>query len=506
MTLKIETSPKVFSLDLLPNEKQQPDEIWKIIFSYLDFQDQTHISLVCRHWRTLVMNSSLAFGKTFAVMKMALSVPTKETCLTPTTSENIYFYGANSQYILVSRDIPHTSIDVIHKISNKVLRVELIESLSNEERKSDSLKIQYLADATWLSEDSFATVTNCSTVAWWKIAYNEEVACMAHLHIFDEAERQRSQRADLFDSFWINKMASLTQSHHLYVKGNKGEPSHADFVEVLSFDSQKHQSTLTKVCTLLQDSDHFFSFDMHDAQRLFYSMDRQYHLKCILPTPTDSSPSQTLFDIPISSIFRSGMTRTLPIAANERWAVAATYHDRSKEVAHFHVFKAQTGEKVFEFVQPFDLGGFMVKSFCITTCNWLCGDFIIMWIGQKLAIWHILTRQHLTTFDLQPLFERDHFYDPAHPRNPILHVELEDQCLHVFLHHRKQNDLHRIQFKLEQADNSKAVAYAKQNSFPGIKNYQSHLFSNLMFVASKIFQLFQAFLRLIVKIKSCLAF
>lgn len=501
------TSP---SSCLLSNNTQTPDEIWKIIFSCLDFQDQTRISLVCRRWRNLVKDSSLAFGKALAVMRMALSIPTKETWMTSTASGDISFHGANSQFILVSRDEPPISMDVIHKISRKILQIELTDALSNEEKKCDSLKVQSLQDATWIAEDSFATVTCQGTVAWWKVTANM-VACVAHLQIFDEDERQQRQSVqDPSESFWILKIAYLSQFHHLYIKG--GPSSSKDFIEILTVDSQKHDSTLTKVCTILENSNDFFSFDIHDSQRLLFNTVFQ-NLQCYQPNLTDCPPAACLFDIPLRRAVDSSVSQIIPIGANDSWVVVATYHDsynpRSTndcEVTHFQVFKTQTGEEVFEFVLPFDLAGQMSKNRRSSTCNWLCGDFIVVWIDEKLVVWHILSKQHLTTFDLQPLFAHDPFYNYSLSNNP-LHVEMKDQSLQVFLNHPDQNDLHTIQFKLEQTDNSKVFVHPKQNSFPGMEKYQiKHSSSKWMFIASKISQLFQVFLRLIVKIKSCLAF
>ncbi len=117
---------------------------------------------------------------------------------------------------------------------------------------------------------------------------------------------------------------------------------------------------------------------------------------------------------------------------NDRWFVAIKSHKISeipgavitREEVTFQVFDVLTGQEVFVFEQTY------------TQCYkfsripfWLNGNFVVVFVGKELRIFHIPTRSHLTTINVSEIFLAPQLTLCNHC--PIHSVEIDQKILRI---------------------------------------------------------------------------
>lgn len=390
-----------------------PFELLINFCEYLPLREQAQFSLVCRRWGEAVTDSSLMFGLILAVFKRAVATPT--ITIISNSPQQAHPSSFSMGNILIP-DLQNPSKLSVINSRGSLCTIDLQETLDEDEKTIEALKIQHLRNSILLSSDTFLTATKIGTVSLWKISENT-IQCTTHIQCFNQKQLKKST---------INRIALLS----CVILNNK--------LCVKLFSSRKKITTLSVFDLDLT----FRSSEVLNSPKSIIISPRSYNSKtlfCVKKTESKSyflqsfqlNCQNTLVEVQ-SEFFTKDenievngtklgnyrFCRKMPRFqeariedCNERWVIVGNYFQDnprtmgkqlSNILGYFHLFDTATCHEVFKFQYDFSHLEARFDS-VIKSCrpHWLCGDFFVIWDGRKLAIWHLLAKRYLTSINLE---------------------------------------------------------------------------------------------------------
>lgn len=397
------------------------------IFKYLSLSDCVRISLVCKHWNRIVKNPSLEYAKLYSVFKMTRGQPQSSVILPKGKYE---FHTANLQMAFISQ-CETSNLFIINK-GSEIISIDLKDALTDKEKEHHILKQQNLRSVVVLPTDkkesmTFITATQNGTLVWWEIC-SKVIRCIDHLQFFktEWLESQKPYNYRLFNAF-ASQNKIWVKWNNTRLLPNMGEVD-LDLRVKSSESSIKNNPGSLKAC----NSSCLFGIFFKDKATYLKSVNSQ--LTSVVSLTHDEA-----------SCTPNERSRSI-VGVNDKWVAIACFYQRGKknQVTFFHIFDAGLNF-IFKFKEKFDhlpyrFDRLFKKDFMYSDNDetpkwpsWLCDDFLVVWVGNELKIWHLPSKLYLTSINLEKILKPEELDDTNPAYQPILNVEIYRSELHLII-------------------------------------------------------------------------
>lgn len=416
-----------------------PKDLKAEVFSYLTLTEQALATRVNKNWQETMREPHsgkfLSYGRREGIKNLSLRLPR----LDAVAMENPQFIDirhGTGLFISKKQEGWEASLVDLHSKTTHII------PLSSEIEKTQQLRTAFL-----LSRSQFITLTRDGVIAVWKSTPKD--SCLYSKQVSPPVDEIELIAADLI---WIVKRNSLEayDPHTNTLTTMPGNSLYRDEYPLAAAGKK-----------LFSYHEHY---DASEGGATFYSF---------IARDTNAEDLKVIWkDQRVATAVPIG--HGIVAATDDLLITAVSFEEILPFLATYQISfvlrNINTGEYLGEFKESFNnlkntLKNSFIGGFERLNCNkfsWLCGDFLVIWIGKELHFWHLPSRELSTTIDLKEICSPKELDDSHSVFCPIRRVEIRGKEIQLFLTNLGNTELRCVKYTLASGLDQEAVKKIKR--------------------------------------------